>query len=99
MESDILEVADYALEQPGVSGYICVDSNGLCLAAKGQAQQSMSGIIHQLATLASKIEEPSQNGNVTASTNPPVIRVDLERHKLLIQSRDSITTAFISPQN
>lgn len=92
METELSEVADYAVEQPGVNGYLCVDKNGLCVAVKGQACESMSGIIHQLAQLASKIDEPNSRGE------PPVIRVDLECYKILIQSREKFTTALFSPQ-
>lgn len=67
--------------------------------AKGQARQSMSGIIHQLADLAAKIEEPiQQNGSSTKKQDAPVIRVDLERYKILIHSHESITTALVTPQ-
>lgn len=89
MESEILGVAEDAVNQPGVTGYICIDENGLCIAAKGQASQTMSGIIKQFADLATKIEDTNE---------PPVIRVDMEQRKIVIQSRDSITTALISPQ-
>lgn len=64
------------------------------MIARGQASQSMSGIINQLAELASKIEESSKPNGETKDS--PVIRVDLEGYKMLIQSRDSITTALIS---
>lgn len=104
MESEILSVADYAVEQPGVTGYICVDKDGLCLAAKGQARHAMSGIINQLAELANKIEEPKKSNSMGLSSKNnepekkqnPVIRVELQRYKMLIQSKDSITTALIS---
>jgi len=114
-----------SLESPGVTGYICVDDEGLCLAgkprdlsdlpfstlvltlylphlndksnaARGQCSQSMSGIIHQIAHLANKIEAPSSS-NDQSRRESPVIRIDLENYKLLIQSRDSITTAIASP--
>lgn len=62
--------------------------------AKGQVNQSISGVVHQLAELANKIEDHSQSEERPS----PVIRVDLERHKMIIHSRDSITTALISPQ-
>lgn len=90
MESDLLAVSNYAVEQPGVTGYICVDNKGLCLATKGQVNQNMSGIIHQLTDLASKIEEPTKES--------PVIKVELDSYKILIHSHDSVTTALISPQ-
>lgn len=57
----------------------------------------MSGIIHQLADLASKIEEHNSTGH-DEGDKAPVIRVDLERYKIMIRSRESITTALISPQ-
>lgn len=104
MEEDILQVAKHAVKQPGVTGYICVDEDGLCLAAEGQASQSMSGIVHQLAELASKIEEPtrlmgsSSKSRATHKNESPVVRVDFEHYKMLIQSKESITTALISPQ-
>lgn len=92
MESELVEVADYAIKQPGVTGYLCIDSNGLCVAVKGQANEAMSGIVHQLAQLASKIDEPKSQKDV------PVIRVDLESYRILIQNRDKFTTALFSSQ-
>lgn len=92
MESELLEVADLAVEQPGVNGYLCVDNDGLCVAVKGQANEAMSGIVHQLAQLASKIDEPKNQKDV------PVIRVDLESYRILIQTREKFTTALFSSQ-
>lgn len=61
----------------------------------------MSGVIYQLAELANK-KDPWQQRNPESSTPdkkiPPVIKVDLDRYKMLIQSRESITTALISLQ-
>jgi len=94
MDSEILNVAEYAVEQPGVSGYICVDKNGLCIAAQGQASESMSGIIRQISDLADKMEEPGRKTTSGGSKSPPVIRVDLERQKILIKSCEDITTAL-----
>lgn len=65
--------------------------------AKGKVDQSMSGIIHQLAVLANKIEEPDRPEEPT-SKSPPVIRVDTEKYKMIIQSRELVTTALISNQ-
>lgn len=96
METNLLNVAEQASNQPGVAGYICVDNEGLCLAAKGQASQAMSGVIHQIAKLASKIEKPDEKA---LSGSGPVIRVDLERYKMLIQSQDSITTCLMLPHD
>lgn len=92
-----MKVADYAMDQPGVIGYICTDQEGLCVAAKGQVNQNLSGPIHQLAKLASRIEEISRP-NKSDKTEPPVIRVDMQKFKFTMQSRDSITTAIISQQ-
>lgn len=67
--------------------------------AKDRALEPMSGILHQLVDLAHKIEEPDQqNGTEIIEKNSPVIRVDLDRHKILIESRESITTALILQQ-
>lgn len=92
METNLLNVAEQASNQPGVIGYICVDNEGLCLDAKGQANQAMSGVIHQIAKLAAKIEKPDDKA---PSGGGPVIRVDLERYKMLIQSQESVTTCLI----
>lgn len=91
-----MNVAEQASNQPGVVGYICVDNAGLCLAAKGQANQAMSGVIHQIAKLASKLEKPDDKA---PSGSGPVIRVDLEHYKILIQSQETVTTGLILPHD
>lgn len=59
----------------------------------------MSGVIHQIAALANCIEEPARTANGQSNSKEnPVIRVDLERTRMLIRSVDDITTALISPQ-
>lgn len=58
----------------------------------------MSGVINQIATLASKIEEPDRRSENKDAVESPVIRVDLEKSRMLIKSQDSITTALIFPQ-
>uniref|UniRef100_A0A6G1S4T3 Late endosomal/lysosomal adaptor and MAPK and MTOR activator 5 n=1 Tax=Aceria tosichella TaxID=561515 RepID=A0A6G1S4T3_9ACAR len=98
MESEIMKVVDFALDQPNVSGYICVNNDGLCIASGGDASESISGIIHQLANLAYKIEDHSQHDGSSNKKDPPVVRIDLERRKILIQSREGITTALFSHQ-
>lgn len=57
----------------------------------------MSGIIRQIVHLAAKIEEPTKqsNSNVKSKSSAPVIRVELDRRKILIQSREAVTTALI----
>ena len=58
----------------------------------------MSGIIHHLTNLARKIDDHNQHSNNAAKNESPVLRVDLDRRKILIQSREDITTALFSAQ-
>ena len=93
MEDRLNQVADQAMEQPGVTGYICVDDSGLCVTSRGQAKQSISGIVRELSRLVSKIDDNS----ITKKQNP-VIRVDLDRYKLTIQAQEDLTVGLISAQ-
>jgi len=86
MERSLKELAREAVQHPKISGFLCVDSNGLCLASEGTANEKSSGIIATIASLAAKLEP-----NATKS---PVISIESEKTKILIQSKDSITTAI-----
>jgi len=86
MESRLQELAREAIRHPNIKGFMCIDSRGMCVCAEGSANEKSSGIIATIASLAAKLEP-----NATKS---PVISIESEKTKILIQSKDSITTAI-----
>jgi len=85
MERELKDIADEVPQHPKVVGYLCVDSNnGLCLAADGIANEKTSGVIANIAQLANKLE-PGKS---------PVVYIESDKSKILIQSKDSVTTAI-----
>jgi len=84
MEKDLKEIANEALNNPKVCGYLCCDENGLCLTGSGDVNERSSGLLNAIAQLANKLD----------SNNSPVICIDSDKRKILIKSKDSITTAI-----
>lgn len=84
MEKQLKEVSNDALNSQKVSGFLCVDKNGLCLTASGEANEKNSGTIASIAQLAQKLDN---------SNKPPVVCIESEKRKILIKSVNQITTA------
>uniref|UniRef100_A0A0B7A4B9 Late endosomal/lysosomal adaptor and MAPK and MTOR activator 5 n=1 Tax=Arion vulgaris TaxID=1028688 RepID=A0A0B7A4B9_9EUPU len=87
MEKALEKEMDEVCHLSEVSGIICVDSNGLCLGAKGNIPQQCSGYLSALATQAAKL---SQNGSAV----DPVICLETEHGSLLVKKADNMTTAI-----
>ena len=78
-----------AMSKPGVTGVLCVDSQGLCLHSQGAVPDASSGSIVELAQHAALV------GGGDAST---VVSVESAQRKVLISKSDGITTAiFMQP--
>jgi len=89
MERNIQQLAKEAVEHPKISGFLCTDSQGFCLAAEGVANEKSSGIIATIASLAAKLEPASGT-----TGKAPVICIESDGAKIVIQSKDQITTAI-----
>ena len=82
-------VAD-AMSKPGVTGVLCVDSQGLCLHSQGAVPDASSGSVAELAAHAALL-----GGD--AGT---VISVESAQRKVLVSRADGVTTAiFMQPSS
>lgn len=83
MESDLELVLDETMRQPGVSGVVCIDNQGLPLAAKGMASTNsaglISGLVKEVSMLFPDLDET------------PIVTLEGETNNLLIKSEDKIT--------
>ncbi|KAL8589417.1 hypothetical protein ACOMHN_021569 [Nucella lapillus] len=87
MEKMIERQLDEIYRVQGMQGVICVDRNGLLLAARGRMSPRISGPVSALAQLASTLHP--QHYQV------PVIVVESQQGKTLIKQEEGITTAFL----
>lgn len=85
MEKNLHKALDDILAKPGVTGVLCADENGLCLASKGVIDSSSSGSLVHLMQLASKLE-PSRS---------PILRLESEAKDILVQSDGGLTLAVV----
>ncbi|XP_041347815.1 ragulator complex protein LAMTOR5-like [Gigantopelta aegis] len=85
MEKNLEKQLDETFRIPGVTGVLCTDKNGLCLAAKGTAKKQTSGPISALARQAKDVS--SQAGT------SPVVCIESETGSVLIKSEDGLTVA------
>ena len=77
-----------AMGKPGVTGVLCVDSQGLCLHSQGAVPDASSGSVAQLAQHATLL-----GGDATS-----VVCVESAQRKVLISKSDGVTTAiFMQP--
>ena len=85
MEKNLHQALDDILSKPGVSGVLCADENGLCLASKGSVDRSTSGSLVHLMQLASSLE-PSKS---------PILRLESDAKDILIQNEGGLTLAVV----
>ncbi|GFO27715.1 ragulator complex protein lamtor5 [Plakobranchus ocellatus] len=86
MEKTLEKHMEEAFRIPGVSGVICTENSGLCLASQGNVSDQYSGSISALANQAARLC-PTQNSPA------PIIVLESEYGSLLIKKTDNITTA------
>jgi len=85
MEKSLEKHMTNTLNNHGVTGMICVDSNGLCLGVKGNAEVKSSGALSAITKEAEKI---------LPDTDTPVISLETSSTNILIKSHDGCTTAI-----
>ncbi|CAG2106616.1 unnamed protein product [Medioppia subpectinata] len=83
MEKELKEICGEALNSDKVCGFLCVDNNGLCLTACGDASEKSSGTVATIASLAQKLD----------SSNP-IVSIESDKRKILIKTTNEITTAI-----
>ncbi|ESP03554.1 hypothetical protein LOTGIDRAFT_205042 [Lottia gigantea] len=85
MEKSLEKHLEETFKIPGVSGIICTDEQGLCLASKGVSNSNCSGSIASVAQQAEHLRKTS---------NSPSIYIESENGNLLIGRRENITMAI-----
>jgi len=84
MEKALKKEVDEVMSQPSVTGVLCVDSDGLCLAAQGSASQTSSGLVAAVA---------SQAAGLRPNTSAPVVVLETDSGTTLIKSHSGTTVA------
>lgn len=72
------------MSQPSVTGVLCVDADGLCVAAHGSASQTSSGLVSALASQAAALRPDAL---------APVIVLESDAAATLIKSHSGTTVA------
>ncbi|CAG2161186.1 unnamed protein product [Oppiella nova] len=83
MEKQLKDISAEALNNDKVCGFLCVDNNGLCLTASGEANERSSGTVATIASLAQKLD----------SSNP-IVSIESDKRQILIKTTKDITTAI-----
>ncbi|XP_071817807.1 ragulator complex protein LAMTOR5-like [Apostichopus japonicus] len=85
METGLNNEIEETMNQQGVVGVICTDSQGLCLGAEGTASPHSAGVIAALALQAMQLS-PEQS-------SAPVVCLESDKGNVLIKSHNDITVA------
>jgi len=86
MEKTLDDVANDALKLDNVTGYLCADNNGLCLASAGVADKELCPTLVRVSQLVSKLEENTKG--------PVVIGIDTDNYKIYLKQMGQTTTAI-----
>lgn len=84
MEKNLHKVLDEVMNKPGVTGVLCADENGLCLASKGTADRLTSGSLVNLMQYAKKLEPAV-----------PVVALESESKEILLRTDGGFTLAIL----
>jgi len=84
MEKALKKEVDEVMAQPSVTGVLCVDSDGLCVAAHGSASKTSSGLVSVLASQAAALRPDAPT---------PVIVLESDAATTLIKSHSGTTVA------
>jgi len=84
MEKALKKEIDEVMTQPSVTGVLCVDSDGLCVAAHGSASKTSSGLVAAVA---------SQAAGLRPNAPAPVVVLETDVGTTLIKSHSGTTVA------
>lgn len=77
-----------AMSREGVTGVLCVDSEGLCLHSQGAVPDASSGSVAELV----------QHASVLGGDSATVVCVESAHRKVLVSKNAGVTTAvFMQP--
>jgi len=85
MEKALKKEIDEVMSQPSVTGVLCVDTDGLCVAAHGSASKTSSGLVAAVA---------SQSASLRPDAPAPVVVLESDTETTLIKSHASTTVAI-----
>jgi predicted regulator of Ras-like GTPase activity (Roadblock/LC7/MglB family) len=85
------EIDDVML-QPGVTGVVCADADGLCICAYGNTSRASAALISAVASQAAALR-PAVNGP-SGSSSSPVVVIETDAGQTMIKSHAGITTAI-----
>jgi len=84
MEKPLKKEIDEIMLQPSVTGVLCVDADGLCVAAQGSASKASSGLMSAIA---------SQAASLRPDAPAPVVVLESDSTTTLIKSHSGTTVA------
>ena len=84
MEKALKKEVEEVMSQPSVTGVLCVDADGLCVAAHGSASKTSSGLVSALA---------SQAASLRPDAPAPVVVLESDATTTLIKSHSGTTVA------
>jgi len=85
MEKALKKEVDEVMSQPSVNGVLCIDSDGLCVAAHGSASKTSSGLVAAVA---------SQAAGLRPNAPAPVVVLETDAGTTLIKSHSGTTVAI-----
>ncbi|KAL1494505.1 hypothetical protein ABEB36_010092 [Hypothenemus hampei] len=85
MEKNLDSVMEEICSNPGVTGCLFADQNGLCIGAKGKASNESAGLITAIANQAAKLEPQNK---------APIITLENDNQTCLIKKAGAITGAI-----
>jgi len=88
LKSVMAEATEVDTELNGSSnicGMVVVDNRGLCIATEGEGDPASAGVIFNLASQASSLEQGEE----------PVLQIQTETHSYLIKKEEKVTVAII----
>ncbi|KAK2175994.1 hypothetical protein NP493_693g00024 [Ridgeia piscesae] len=86
MEKPLDRHLEELMSTPGVTGVVCADTKGLCLAAKGVGERASSGLFSSIAQQAAQLHPDSKTS--------PVVCLETDQSMILLKNHNSVTTAI-----
>jgi len=75
------------MSQPGVTGVLCTDAQGLALAAQGTMKPDSAGLVAGIASKAVQLKHG------TGADDHPVVVIEFDTGNILIRSHENSTLA------
>ncbi|KAI0240148.1 Ragulator complex protein LAMTOR5 [Lamellibrachia satsuma] len=86
MEKPLDRQLEELMNTPGVTGVVCADSKGLCLAAKGVGERTAAGLFSSVTQQAGQLHPDIKTS--------PVVCLETDQSMILLKNHSSVTTAI-----